>query len=187
MAESSISNPQPVQTQDEASPKAEADKPTPTFTEDQQRMIDEIVSKRVGEVKAKHEAETRALKDQHRKEMERAQMAEEERLKAEREDELNALKKRAEEAERSLRLADARSMAVQAGLPADLAPTLIGEDEEATRRNISMVRKAVDELAGKLYAERVGKGTPQAPAHAKGAVDEDRMRAAMGLPPRGKE
>ena len=187
MAEPFTTNPQPVQTQDEASPKAEADKPTPTFTDDQQRLIDEIVSKRVGEVKAKHEAETRALKDQHRKEMERAQMAEEERLKAEREDELNALKKRAEEAERSLRLADARSMAVQAGLPADLAPTLIGEDEEATRRNIAMVRKAVDELAGKLYAERVGKGTPQAPAHAKGAVDEDRMRAAMGLPPRGKE
>lgn len=186
MAEPSNSNPQPVQTQDEASPKAE-EKTPPAFTEDQQRMIDEIISKRVGEVKAKHEAETRALKDQHRKEMERAQMAEEERLKAEREDELNALKKRAEDAERSLRLADARSMAVQAGLPADLAQTLIGEDEEATRRNIAMVRKAVDELAGKLYAERVGKGTPQAPAHAKGAVDEDRMRAAMGLPPRGKE
>lgn len=187
MAEPFTTNPQPVQTQDEASPKAEADKPTPAFTDDQQKLIDEIVSKRVGEVKAKHEAETRALKDQHRKEMERAQMAEEERLKAEREDELNALKKRAEEAERSLRLADARSMAVQAGLPADLAQTLIGEDEEATRRNIAMVRKAVDELAGKLYAERVGKGTPQAPAHARGAVDEDRMRAAMGLPPRGKE
>ena len=157
MAEPFTTNPQPVQTQDEASPKAE-EKTPPAFTE-----------------------------DQHRKEMERAQMAEEERLKAEREDELNALKKRAEDAERSLRLADARSMAVQAGLPADLAQTLIGEDEEATRRNIAMVRKAVDELAGKLYAERVGKGTPQAPAHAKGAVDEDRMRAAMGLPPRGKE
>ena len=187
MAEPFTTNPQPVQTQDEASPKAEADKPTPAFTDDQQKLIDEIVSKRVGEVKAKHDNEVRALKDQHRQEMERAQMAEEERLKAEREDELNALKKRAEDAERSLRLADARSMAVQAGLPADLAQTLIGEDEEATKRNIAMVRKAVDELAGKLYAERVGKGTPQAPAHAKGAVDEDRMRAAMGLPPRGKE
>ena len=186
MAEITDQNPQPAQAQGEASPKAE-EKTPPTFTEDQQKLIDEIVSKRVGEVKAKHDNEVRALKDQHRKEMERAQMAEEERLKAEREDELNALKRRAEEAERSLRLADARSMAVQAGLPADLAPTLIGEDEEATRRNIAMVRKAVDELAGKLYAERVGKGTPQAPARAKGAVDEDRMRAAMGLPPRGKE
>ena len=186
MAETSDTNPQPAQTQGEASPKAEEKSP-PAFTDDQQRMIDEIISKRVGEVKAKHDNEVRALKDQHRRELERAAMAEEERLKAEREDELNALKKRAEEAERSLRLADARSMAVQAGLPADLAPTLIGEDEEATRRNIAMVRKAVDELAGKLYAERVGKGTPQAPARGKGGVDEDRMRAVMGLPPRGKE
>ena len=50
MAEPSNSNPQPVQTQDEASPKAE-EKTPPAFTEDQQRMIDEIISKRVGEVK----------------------------------------------------------------------------------------------------------------------------------------
>ena len=83
-------------------------------------------------------------------------MAEEERLKAEREDELNALKKRAEDAERSLRLADARSMAVQAGLPADLAQTLIGEDEEATKRNIAMVRKAVDEVRRALAEAGLG-------------------------------
>ncbi len=151
-----------------------------SFTEDQQRFLDEIISKRIGEVKAKHDSEVRTLREQHRKELQRATMAEEERLKAEKEDELNALKQRAEDAERGLRLANCQRAAVEAGLPPELAETLMGADDEATKRNIAAVRKAVDERASALYAERVGKGTPTAPDHAPSDWTSD-LRSVMGL------
>ncbi|MBP5203982.1 MAG: DUF4355 domain-containing protein, partial [Candidatus Methanomethylophilaceae archaeon] len=157
-----------------------------TFTEDQQRALDEIIGKRIGEVRAKHEAEVRALKESHAKALQRAQMDEEARLKAEQEDAIQYLTRRVEDAERGLRLATAQRAVVEAGLPAEIAGTLMGADDEATARNIAAVRKAVDERASALYAERVAKGVPRAPA--QGAAGwETELRSAMGLPPKGKE
>ncbi len=167
-------NPSQEQTQDQTETQEV------TFTEDQQRLIDEIISKRLGGVKAKHDAEVKALREQHQKELKRATMAEEERLKAEAEDQLNALKQRAEDAERGLRLATTQRAAVEAGLPSELAEMLMGKDDEATQRNIATVRKAIDERASALYAERVGKGTPKAPDHAPSDWTSD-LRSVMGL------
>jgi len=151
-----------------------------TFTESQQKALDEIISKRIGEVRAKHDSEVRSLKEAHKRELQRATMAEEERLKAEQEDQLNSLRQRAEDAERGLRLATTQRAAVEAGLPPELAETLMGADDEQTRRNIAAVRKAVDERASALYAERVGKGTPKAPDHAPSDWTDD-LRSVMGL------
>lgn len=175
MTDTSDSNPTQEQTQDQTETPEEV-----TFTEDQQRFIDEIISKRLGGVKAKHDAEVKALREQHQKELKRATMAEEERLKAEAEDQLNALKQRAEDAERGLRLATTQRAAVEAGLPSELAEMLMGTDDEATQRNIATVRKAIDERASALYAERVGKGTPKAPDHAPSDWTSD-LRSVMGL------
>ncbi len=179
------SNPAQEQTEAPASSEQTATQTEEvTFSESQQKALDEIISKRLGEVKAKHDAEVRSLKDQHKKELARATMAEEERLKAEREDELNSLRARAESAEKGLRLADTRSMVVQAGLPPELAETVMGADEESTRRTIDVIRKAIDERASALYAERVAKGTPQAPTKADGDGWLDELRGVMSLPPK---
>ena len=169
------SNPPQEQTQDQT----ETQEPI-TFSEEQQKLLDEIISKRIGEVKAKHDSEVRTLREQHQKELKRATMAEEERLKAEKEDELAALRQRAEDAERGLRLATTQRAAVEAGLPPDLAEMLMGKDDETTQRNIATIRKAIDERASALYAERVGKGTPSAPDHAKSDWTSD-LRSVMGL------
>lgn len=183
MDEAQITDQRPQEGQETAAPKAEE----VTFSDGQQKAIDDIISRRIGEVKAKHDAEVRALNEAHKRELARAQMAEEERLKAEQQDAMDALRKRAEDAERSYRLANARTAAVGAGLPAELADALMGADDEETLRNIALVRKAVDERAGALYAERVGKGVPSAPQGATADGWADELRTAMGLPPKGKE
>ena len=164
------------------------DKPKVVFTEEQQAFIDERFSKRYAEIKAKHETEIKELNAKHRKELERSKMDEADRIKAEESERMDELTKRAEEAERKLRIAETEKELAKAGLPTELASTILGATDEDTRTAIAALDRAVKERANTLYAERVGtSGAPQAPAGGdpKLISMQATLRAAAGLPPKG--
>ena len=155
-----------------------------TFTPEQQKFIDEIFSKRIGEVNAKHEAELRQLEERHKGEIAKSKMDEETRLKAEEEERIADLTKRAEDAERRLRVASAESELAKAGLPTELAETIMGADDAQMMKNVAALSKVATERANSLFAERVGSsGAPDAPKNQMGATEElyQKVRAAAGL------
>lgn len=156
--------------------------PTETeFSEAQQAKLNEIISKRLAERDAKHQREMDALNKKHARDLEMSKLDEESRLKAEQEDATKALLKRAEDAERLLRISKAEAELARVGLDTSLAETLLGADDNATRINIDTVVKASKAMADRMYAERVGSpGAPKAPAEG-GDSDLASIRAAMGL------
>ena len=156
----------------------------PVFSEQQQSIINEIISKRISEVNAKHAGEIKDREAKHRKDLELAKMDEESRHKAEEEEKTRALTQRAEAAERQLMVTKVERELAKVGLDSTLAETLLGKDEGQTSENIRAVVKAAEALAKKMYAERVGtEGAPKAPTGKDGAVDlRAKMRAAAGLP-----
>lgn len=156
--------------------------PTETeFSEAQQAKLNEIISKRLAERDAKHQKEMDALNKKHARDLEMSKLDEESRLKAEAEDATKALLKRAEDAERLLRISKAEAELARVGLDTSLAETLMGADDNATKVNIDAVVKASKAMADKMYAERVGSpGAPKAPAEG-GDADLASIRAAMGL------
>ncbi|MDY5678825.1 MAG: DUF4355 domain-containing protein [Candidatus Methanomethylophilaceae archaeon] len=160
----------------------------PVFSEEQQSIINEIISKRISEVNAKHAGEIKDLEAKHRKDLELAKMDEESRHKAEEEEKTRALTQRAEAAERQLMVTKVERELAKVGLDSTLAETLLGKDENQTSENIKAVVKAAEALAKKMYAERVGtEGAPKAPTGKDGTVDlRAKMRAAAGLPVGGE-
>lgn len=151
------------------------------FSESQQAKLNDIISKRLAERDAKHQKEMDALNEKHARELARSKLDEESRLKAEQEDATKALLKRAEDAERMLRISKAEAELARVGLDASLAETLLGADDNATKVNIDAVVRASKAMADKMYAERVGSpGAPRAPSEG-GDADIAELRAAMGL------
>lgn len=153
------------------------------FSEEQQAFIDEVFSRRIGEIKSKHDAEIRELNSRHKKELEKSKMDEADRLKAEEAERLDELTKRAEDAERRLRIAEAEKELAKAGLPTELASTILGETDDDTRSAIAALDRVATERAKALYAERVGtSGAPQAPATPDASADlRASLRKAAGL------
>ncbi len=170
---------------DESKPEQETGAPEKvTFTQEQQKFIDEIFSKRIGEVNSKHEAELKSLEERHRSEIEKSRMDEQTRMKVEEEERIAGLTKRAEEAERKLRVTSAEKELAQAGLPVELAETIMGADDAQMMRNVAALSKVVAERANAIYAEKVAAGAPDAPDKTRvDPTDElfQRMKAAAGL------
>ena len=155
-----------------------------TFSQEQQKFIDDIFSKRIGEVNAKHEAELKALEEKHKSEIEKSRMDEQTRLKVEEEERIAGLTKRAEDAERKLRVASAEKELAQAGLPVELAETIMGADDAQMMKNVTALNKGVMERANAISAEKVAAGAPDAPDKTRvDPTDElfQRMKAAAGL------
>lgn len=155
-----------------------------TFSPEQQKFIDDIFSKRIGEVNAKHDAEIKEIEKRHQSEIEKSRMDEQTRLKVEEQERIDGLTKRAEEAERKLRITSAEKELAQAGLPTELAEVIMGADNAQMMKNVAALNKVAIERANALYAEKVGSsGAPAAP---NGAPSENgslyqRARAAAGL------
>ena len=158
-----------------------------TFSQEQQKFIDEIFSKRFGEVSAKHEAEIKELEERYKTELKKSRMDEEERIKAEEEERIKDLTRRAEDAERRLRIASAEKELAKAGLPTELAETIMGADDDQMMRNVTALSKVATERANTLFAERVGSaGAPDAPRNDLVDPREElyqKVRAAAGLKP----
>lgn len=154
-----------------------------TFSPEQQKFIDDIFSKRIGEVKAKHDAELKELENRYKGEIEKSRMDEQTRLKAEEQERMDALTKRAETAERALRIASAEKELAKAGLPTELAETIMGADNDQMAKNVEALDRVVKERANALYAERVGAtSAPEAPKAPDATSDlYQQMRAAAGL------
>lgn len=153
------------------------------FSEAQQRKIDEIISGRVSEIRVKAAQERKEMEDRHRREMERSKMDEETRLKEESKEREESLVRRAEEAERKLRVATAERELAKAGLDPVLAETLMGADDDQMAKNIAAVVRAAQSRADQIYAERVGTpGAPRAPSQGE-AEDVAHLREVMGLRP----
>lgn len=151
------------------------------FTEEQQAMINEIISKRLAEKSAKFDAEKRDIEDRHKRELEKVRMDDESRRQADIQDQIDALTKRAEAAERQNRVIAAERECVKAGLDPELAETLMGADDKAMAKNIEAVVKAAKALADRQFAERVGTtGAPRAP-EGSSDTDEAELRRIMGL------
>lgn len=155
-----------------------------TFTPEQQKFIDDIFSKRIGEVKSKHDEEIKELEKKHKGELEKSRMDEQTRLKVEEQERIDGLTKRAEEAERKLRITSAEKELAQAGLPIELAETIMGIDDAQMMKNVASLNKVVTERANAIYAEKVGSaGAPAAPVGEPSQRSDlySRARAAAGL------
>ena len=156
-----------------------------TFSQEQQKFIDEIFSKRFGEVSAKHETELKQMEERYKNELEKSRMDDEERIKAEEAERIQDLTKRAEDAERRLRVAFAEKELAKAGLPTELAETIMGADDAQMMKNVAALSKVATERANALYAERVSSGAPDAPRNQVEPKAElyQKVRAAAGLNP----
>lgn len=152
-----------------------------TFTAEQQAKIDEIVSSRINAINAKHETALKDLEKKHQKEIERSKMDEADRLKAEADEQMAAFKKRAEDAELQVRIGTTERELAKVGLDTALAKTLMGETDEETMSNIKAIERVAREWANTMYAEKVGKGAPQAPAGETSGDVLSMMRKAAGL------
>lgn len=166
-------------------PAPDAGEPTPTpepktFTQDD---LNRIVSKEKESLKSRYEAEIAEMKrkDAESKEIERLQG--EERLKKEFEIKERELTEAKTKAERALAIANVRSSLASKGYGdlGDMASNFIGQDADATEKNIVAFDQMVQRLVSEKVAGNLAKG---APPESKGASDDSEvanLRKAMGL------
>lgn len=153
-----------------------------TFTQDE---LNEIISKEKAKMKASYEAKAKeqAQKDAEARELER--LDGEAKLKREWEIREKALSERATKAEHDLAVSNARASLASKGYAdiADIAPYLIGKDEDETEANVSKFDAMVQKLVSEKVSSNLAKGTPPDPATGASSLktDEEALRKAMGL------
>lgn len=160
---------------------AQTEGETVAFSAAQQEMLNKIISERLNAQTAKHAKETADLISAHKRELEMARMDDAARAKAEQEDAIAGLTKRAEDAEHMLRIVDAQRRLAEAGLPVELADTVLGKDGDDTAARVALLSKTVDERANKLYSDKVRTGAPSAPTGSPADAVLAKMRKAARL------
>lgn len=160
---------------------------TDTETETPKTFSQDDLNRIMSKEREKFSRQQKELEARYQRELKKAGLDAEERAKADREDELKAYKDRADAAEREVRRAHAEKALTRAGLSEELADAVMGEDDDATERNIKALSKAVKAAADAQYNARIAKGSPQAPAQSvEGRLtteDKNQLRAQAGLPP----
>ena len=166
-------------------PAPDAGEPTPTpepktFTQDD---LNRIVSKEKESLKSRYEAEIAEMKrkDAESKEIERLQG--EERLKKEFEIKERELTEAKTKAERALAIANVRSSLASKGYGdlGDMASNFIGQDADATEKNVVAFDQMVQRLVSERVAGNLAKGAPPESKDTSRDADVAMLRKAVGL------
>ena len=176
-------------------PTAENENPETNVGEEPKQFtqteVNDMMQKRLArEATARQKAIEEAIaEDRKKREIESLQG--EERIKAEYESKLaesqrvqdeNA--KKYAELERELAVTKAQAQLSSLGLPAELAPNVIGSDDKETAKNIAALSKAVNDLVAKKVNEGLNHGAPRAVGDKTGPKSdmETEFRRLMGIP-----
>lgn len=146
-----------------------------------QKDVDEIVQKRLAEEKARRDrdAEKSAKAAEEAKRI--AALEGEERVKAEWSAKLKAKDEELNEARRSLAQSRTEAKLSAAGLPSELAPSVVGSTDEETDANIARLSKLINDHIAAKVSDGLNHGTPPAQAGVNAEqAQKDHLRAAMG-------
>lgn len=174
--------------------KASEGNPTPTpeptpdkpegkvFTQDE---LNEIISKEKAKVKASYERELKeqAKKDAEAKELERLEG--EAKLKKQFEIRERELTEAKEKAERDLAVSNVKAELSRLGYStvSDIAPSLIGKDEDETKGNVAKFDQMVQALVSEQVSKNMNRGAPPDPEAGSATPDAEMqtLRKAIGL------
>ena len=108
------------------------------------------------------------------------------KLKAQFDSQMEQMRSERDEAQKALRSAKAGVELSKLGFSPDFAPMMIGEDDEATKKNIDNLAEMVNKQVQEIVASKMKKGAPPVPegAPSEGHALRDKMRAAAGLAPK---
>lgn len=179
MTDTTDTSTQDTNTQDVASPE---DKPQGrTFTQDE---LNEIISKEKAKVKASYEREQekRAKQEAEAKELERLEG--EARLRKEWEIKERELTEARDRAQRDLAVSNVRAELSRMGYSGitEIAPTLIGKDEDATKENVVNFDRMVQRIVAEKVSAGLNRGAPPDPSTSRPAGEDiSEARRAMGL------
>lgn len=169
-------------TKDTPTQDAPSDKPQGrTFTQDE---LNEIISKEKAKVRASYEREQekRAKEEAEAKELERLEG--EARLRKEWEIKERELTEARDRAQRDLAVSNVRAELSRMGYSeiAEIAPTLIGRDEDATKENVVAFDRMVQKLVSEKISAGLNRGAPPDPSNSRpSGGDLSEVRRAMGL------
>ena len=152
---------------------------TPTFTQDE---VDKILSERLARERKKYTEEIAKKEAEARQQMELSKLEGIEKLKKEAELERERLAKERDEYRTELRLANARAALSAVGLSAEFAETVVGEDDEATKRRISELSKHIEAQVSAKIKESLNRGAPPKAGGVEPSSPYDEIvRKSMGL------
>ena len=108
------------------------------------------------------------------------------KLKAQFDSQMEQMRSERDEAQKALRIAKAGVELSKLGFSPDFAPMMIGEDDEATKKNIDNLAEMVNKQVQEIVASKMKKGAPPVPegAPSESQALRDKMRAAAGLAPK---
>lgn len=151
----------------------------PTFT---QEDVDKILSDRLNRERKKFTEEMAKKDEQTRQASELAKLEGIEKLKKEAELERTRLSEERDTYRNELKLANARVALSAAGLSADFAETVIGEDDEQTAKRISELSKQVEAQVASKIKDSLAKGAPPKPSGGdEVSPSRELIRKNMGL------
>lgn len=163
-----------------------------TLSPEEQEKFNRLLSKRLEREKATSERERQKAIEEARRagreEAEMERMTEDEKAKRRHEQELSKLQKERDnqakelaEARRALALSKAEAKLTAAGLPAELASNVLGDDDDATDANIASMSKIVNDLVTKKVGESLSHGAPRAGGSEPSSAMGDVLDKAMGI------
>lgn len=153
-----------------------------TFTQDE---LNEIISKEKAKLKASYEQKQKeqAKKDAEAKELERLEG--EAKLKKQFEIRERELMEAKEKAEHELAVSNVKAELSRLGYSSvsDIAPSLIGQDEEETKGNVAKFDQMVQALVSEQVSKNMNRGAPPDPEAGSATPDAEiqAMRRAVGL------
>lgn len=156
----------------------------PTFTDEQQERIDQLIAQKVAKERKRSERKmaeqekqfNERLESEKQKITERAKMSAEERAKAEQADREKELQAKNAEVDRKLNELSTKSMLIDEGISRDMLPLVMGRNEDETSRNLELLKKYGQQIKESVTAELLkGKQAPAAstPSSPKIAVKDN--------------
>lgn len=138
------------------------DNPTIDERKFTQTELDALITKRLAEERSRRDREdekkAKAMEEQQRI----AALQGEERIRAEYEQKLKEIRESEAQAKRSLAISKIETMLSSQGLPSELAPNLLGETDEDSKKNFDAFSKAISALVSSKVSEGLNHGTPPA-------------------------
>ncbi len=136
-----------------------------------QADLDALITKRLAEERSRRDREEKEKAKKVEEQAKIAKLEGEERIRAEYEAKLKEIQESEAVAKRALAISKVETMLSSQGIPSELAPNLLGEDDDATKSNVDAFVKAVSALVAKQVAEGLNHGTPPASGGTPSAED----------------
>lgn len=142
-----------------------------------QADLDALITKRLAEERSRRDREEKEKSKKAEEQAKIAKLEGEERIRAEYEAKLKEIQESEALAKRALSISKVETMLSAQRLPPELAPNLLGEDDEATKSNVDAFVKAVSAEVAKQVAEGLSHGTP--PAQGGSPSEKDALAAKL--------